>query len=63
MAGYEREPGLRHWLLHTWMRRRRERRAVRRELRAERKGKFKRDAMPRDAVRGESMGGNWGGDG
>ena len=40
-----------------------ERRAVRRELRADRKGKFKSDAMPREAMRGDYMGGSMGGDG
>jgi len=40
-----------------------ERRAVRRELRAERKGKFKSDAMPREAMRGDNRGGDMGGDG
>jgi hypothetical protein len=48
--------------LREWMKRRRERRAVRRELRAERKGKFKSDGMPREAMRGDPMGGNMGGD-
>jgi hypothetical protein len=46
-----------------WMKRRRERRAVRRELRTERKGKFNSDAMPREAMRGDNMGGNIGSDG
>ena len=49
--------------LREWMRRRRERRAVRRELRAERKGKFKSDAMPRESMRGDYTGGQMGGDG
>ncbi len=46
--------------LREWMRQRRERRAIRRELRAERKGKFKGDSMPNEAMRGDPMGGNMG---
>ena len=49
--------------LREWMRRRRERRTVRRELRAERKGRFNAGALPKETMRGHNMDGNIGGDG
>jgi hypothetical protein len=49
--------------LREWMRRRRERRTIRRELRAERKGRFNADALPKETMRGHNMDGNLGGDG
>ena len=39
--------------MRAWLKRRRERRQFRRELRAERKGKFKADRLPKEIVRGQ----------
>jgi hypothetical protein len=49
--------------MREWLRRRRERRAEGRELRAERMGKFKTEVLLPETMRGDNMGGNFAGPG